>query len=152
MKTQRISQLVFVALIVAFAALAAIGGVSAAPPAQITPTPTPTCPPGQFFDPVMNLCRPIQQPCPAGTIDLQGNGVNDGGDDCQPLDVLPAPDDCALLTSNPLNTKEGQVACALLSRRLSRTVRLTLHLPYDARSPAPILNWGTVIRCRTRRR
>jgi hypothetical protein len=61
----------------------------------------------------MNLCRPIQQPCPAGTIDLQGNGVNDGGDDCQPLDVLPAPDDCALLTSNPLNTKEGQVACAL---------------------------------------
>jgi hypothetical protein len=62
----------------------------------------------------MNLCRPVPQPCPQGTIDLQGNGVNDGSPDCQPLDQLATPDNCRLLVApGPLATREGAVACAL---------------------------------------
>jgi hypothetical protein len=106
------------ALALALAGLVALSpwsGAFAAPGAQATPTPTatPACPPGEFFDPLMNRCRLLRQPCPEGTIDLQANGVDDGGDDCQPLDALTAPTGCAPLTGNPLNTPAGQVACAL---------------------------------------
>ena len=93
--------------------LTALGGIATAAAQTPLPTPTPSCPAGEFFDPVMNRCRRIVQPCPAGTIDLQGNGEDDGGDDCQPLDQLPAPAGCAPLTGSPLNSREGEVACAL---------------------------------------
>jgi hypothetical protein len=59
--------------------------------AQVGTTPPPTCPPGQAWNPLMNRCWPIKPPpCPAGTIDIQDNGQNDGGDDCQPLRQMPS--------------------------------------------------------------
>jgi hypothetical protein len=39
----------------------------------------------------MNRCWPVKPPpCPSGTIDIQDNGQNDGGDDCQPLRQMPS--------------------------------------------------------------
>jgi hypothetical protein len=60
--------------------------------AQVGPTPTPACAAGTFWDPLLRICRPNKTPCPAGTIDVLSDRDNDdGGDDCQPLDVVPAP-------------------------------------------------------------
>lgn len=92
MPHKQLSQILFVLIVpISLVALTSAGAVSAAPQAQAepTPTPTPTCPEGEFWDPLMNRCRPIVQPCPEGTIDIQSNGQNDGGDDCQPLDIMP---------------------------------------------------------------
>jgi hypothetical protein len=80
--------------------------------AQVGATPTPTCPPGQAWNPPMNRCWPIKPPpCPPGTIDIQDNGQNDGGDDCQPLRQMPsviAPVGCG---PDALAT-DGAAACA----------------------------------------
>jgi hypothetical protein len=92
MPPKQLSRILFVLLVaVSLIALASAGTASAAPQAQAgpTPTPTPTCPEGYFWDPFMNQCRPIVRPCPEGTIDIQGNGQDDGGDDCQSLDIMP---------------------------------------------------------------
>jgi hypothetical protein len=64
--------------------------------ATITPTATP---------------RP---PCPPGTIDVNGNGRDDGGDDCQRLDTVARPNNC-LPSPAPgeLPSQEGQVECIL---------------------------------------
>lgn len=93
MSQKQLSRMLFVLpVLLSLVALTSAGAVSAAPQAQAgpTPTPTPTCPPGEEWNPLMNRCWPIPKPpCPPGTIDLQGNGENNGGDDCQPLDILP---------------------------------------------------------------
>ena len=93
MPQKQLSRILFVLpVLVSLVALTAASEVSAAPQSQAgpTPTPTPTCPAGEEWNPIMNRCWPIPKPpCPPGTIDLQGNGENNGGDDCQPLDSLP---------------------------------------------------------------
>ena len=38
-----------------------------------------------------NDCVPKPQRCPDGTIDIQGNDRDDGGDDCRMIDVIPEP-------------------------------------------------------------
>ena len=79
-----------------------------AAPADLTPTPAPNCPPGQFWDPFMNLCRPIKHDCPAGLIDVNGNGS-----DCEPLDPMPAPGGCLASSYGPGLSQTGSVECAL---------------------------------------
>ena len=96
-------------------ALAVVGALSTSRHgvalAQAGATPTPTCPPGQAWNPPMNRCWPIKPPpCPSGTIDIQDNGQNDGGDDCQPLRQMPnvtAPVSCGPVA---LGT-DGAAAC-----------------------------------------
>lgn len=83
-----------------------------------TPTATPTCPEGQFFDPVMNVCRPIQRPCPADKIDRNGNGVDDG--DCDDLDRIDLPSRCVAGATLDAN---GMVACALPGSWAGRQLR-----------------------------
>lgn len=86
--------------------------VADAQSATPAPTATPVCGPGYDWTP-WGGCRPVVQPCPAGTIDLNGNGNNDGGDDCQALDILPRPSNCAPRPGGPHLTRRGHVACAL---------------------------------------
>ena len=61
-----------------------------------TATPTPDCPPGEFWDPFMTRCRPIRQDCPAGKIDVNGDGSV-----CEALDTLPAPSGCVAWPTGP---------------------------------------------------
>lgn len=86
-----------------------LGVVSAQSP---TPTATPTCEPGYEWT-SWGGCRPIPRPCPAGTVDINGNGNNDGGNDCQPLDTLARPTNCIRWPSGPYLTPEGYATCAL---------------------------------------
>jgi hypothetical protein len=71
-------------------------------------TPTPSCRDGEFFDPVMNLCRPIQRPCPDDKIDRNENGVDDG--DCDDLDRIDLPSLCMAGAALDAN---GMVTCTL---------------------------------------
>lgn len=88
------------------------GGSSAQTLPTPTPTATPICPPGEEWTP-WGGCHLIVVPCPGGTIDINGNGNNDGGGDCQPLDVLPKPMNCAIWPGGPYLPPEGYATCAL---------------------------------------
>jgi hypothetical protein len=77
-----------------------------------TPTATPTCPPDYEWT-SWGGCRPIPKPCPGGTIDVNGNGNNDGGNDCQALDTIVTPSICGAWPSPGPLGPEGSVACAL---------------------------------------
>lgn len=89
-----------------------------------TPTATPTCPPGQEWTP-WGGCRAIPQPCPPGTIDINGNGNNDGGSDCQPLDSLTKPTYCAVWPAGPSLTAQGFVNCSLPLSMNGQPLRVT---------------------------
>ena len=89
-----------------------------------TPTATPTCPPGQEWTP-WGGCRAIPQPCSAGTIDINGNGNNDGGSDCQPLDSLTKPTYCAVWPAGPGLTAQGFVNCSLPLSMNGQPLRVT---------------------------
>ncbi len=57
---------------------------------------------------------PTPPPCPAGTIDINGNGRDDGGDDCQDLDIVTQPGTCLPSPDGGrLPSREGQVECFL---------------------------------------
>lgn len=87
----------------------------AASPAQASPltqvrTPTPmapVCGPNETWTP--GGCQPIRRECPAGTIDVNGNGNDDG--DCQRLDPITRPMSC-WTPAGPLPVT-GHVECAL---------------------------------------
>jgi hypothetical protein len=102
--------------------LALIGPHTPADAAGPAPTPTPICPPGDFFDPVMNLCRPLKRECPAGLIDVNGNGNDDG--DCEPLDTVSAPASCWPDLAGPNLGAAGAVECALPWRVNGAALRL----------------------------
>jgi hypothetical protein len=85
--------------------------VEAGAPARTpTPTATPDCGPNEERGPDGN-CRPIRRECPAGTIDLNGNGYDDG--DCENLDVFTRPTNCLPSMAGPTLAIEGAVECAL---------------------------------------
>ena len=68
------------------------------------------CPPGQTDDGGTTTCHvPRPPPCAAGTIDIQGNGQNDGGDDCQALDRITPPAACSPSGAD----FNGTVTCSL---------------------------------------
>lgn len=75
-------------------------------------TPTPSCRPDEFFDPVMQICRPLAKPCPPQTIDINGNGVDDGAGDCQTLDRIARPDACRVGSLDELRS-QNQLTCGL---------------------------------------
>jgi hypothetical protein len=77
------------------------------------------CPSGEAWDRDSQTCVP-RNPCPSGTIDLQGNGHNDGGDDCQTLDEISLPvfDPSACrgvetFTNDPRLGRSGGVECTI---------------------------------------
>ncbi len=69
------------------------------------------CPPNTTDDGNPNeTCHSNRPPpCPDGTIDIQGNGQNDGGDDCQPWRHITTPSWC---TPTPVDFN-GNVKCIL---------------------------------------
>lgn len=73
-----------------------------------TATPTPECPPGQFWDPFMTRCVLIRQECPAGKIDVTGDGTV-----CEALDSIPSPSHCIVWPAGPNLPPRGAVECAL---------------------------------------
>jgi hypothetical protein len=116
MKHTRIPRIVL-ALVVCLSALfmtAATGYSVPKANAYLAPTPTatPTCPPDYEWT-SWGGCRPIPKPCPSGTIDVNGNGNNDGGNDCQALDTIITPSICGAWPPPGLLGPEGGVACAL---------------------------------------
>ena len=68
------------------------------------------CAYNHVWDPGSCQCKELRPPpCPAGTIDIQGNGQNDGGDDCQPFRYITPPTSC-----NPTSPDgNGNVNCFL---------------------------------------
>ena len=72
------------------------------------PTPTPVCSPGFDWTP-WGGCQPVTEPCPADTIDVNGNGSDDG--DCERLDPITPIDGCALQDGVP--NADGHVGCVL---------------------------------------
>lgn len=97
---------------VVMALLSARPGFVEAQASTPTPTATPVCGPGYDWTP-WGGCRPIVVPCPSGTIDINGNGNNDGGDDCQPLDPIAPPSSCALWPTGPYLTSANYAVCGL---------------------------------------
>lgn len=73
-----------------------------------TATPTPDCPPGEYWDPVMGRCWPIRRDCPAGLIDVTGDGSV-----CEALDPVAPPGACLAWPSAPGLPATGSVECAL---------------------------------------
>jgi hypothetical protein len=71
-------------------------------------TPTPICPAGEFWNPLMQRCWPIKKDCPSGLIDVNGDG-----NVCQPLDPIPAPTSCQVWPVEPGLPANGDVECAL---------------------------------------
>lgn len=85
-------------------------GAQAAQAAQTVPTPTPTpdCPPGEYWDPTMMRCWPIRRDCPAGLIDVTGDGSV-----CEVLDPIASPSACLAWPAGPTLPATGSVDCAL---------------------------------------
>lgn len=108
--TTRIRFTLLAAAALLWAALVLAAQPAAASPADQAPAPTPTPVCGPDFDwTPWGGCRPVQQPCPAGTIDVNGNGVDDG--DCELIDTIPPIDGCALADGVP--NADGHVGCVL---------------------------------------
>src|SRR5258708_38057276 len=82
-------------------------------------TPVPTCPPGQFYNPVMGRCWPIHVDCPAGKIDVHGDASV-----CEPLDPIPAPAVCVPSPIAGALPASGEVGCGLPWSLGGRAVRL----------------------------
>ncbi len=89
--------------------------------AQIAPaaTPTPSCPPGEFWDPTMMRCWPIRRDCPAGLIDVTGDGSV-----CEALDPIARPSGCVAWPTAPGLPPPGSVECALPLAAAGELLRL----------------------------
>ncbi len=74
----------------------------------VTATPTPQCPPGEFFDPFLNRCVLIRVECPAGKIDVHGDGSV-----CESLDPITPASACAPWPGQGPLPASGEVLCAL---------------------------------------
>lgn len=78
---------------------------------HVTPPP---CPTGEVWDPILHRCVVPLRPCPAGTIDINGNGRDDGGEDCQNVDEVAHPASCVPgPLGGSLPSQEGYVECIL---------------------------------------
>jgi len=78
--------------------------------AQLAPTatPTPDCPSGEFWDPFMMRCVLIKRECPAGRIDVNGDGTV-----CEAVDPVASPSFCLAWPAGPALPTVGAVECAL---------------------------------------
>lgn len=95
------------------------------------------CDDDHIWDDVDKVCKEKPKPCPTGTIDIQGNGRNDGGDDCQALDVMAPVNNYVHCTPGPLEMfmPSGTVTCyttvgAGLSVRVSPGCSAITRTPY----------------------
>src|SRR5688500_3369463 len=73
-----------------------------------TATPTPDCAPGEYWDPVMGRCWPIRRECPAGLIDVPGDGSV-----CEALDPVAPPGAGLAGAAAPFLPATVAVECAL---------------------------------------
>jgi len=90
------------------------------------------------WDDVNKECKEKPKPCPAGTIDIQGNGRNDGGEDCQALDVMAPVNSHVYCTPGPseMLMPSGTVTCyTTIGAGLS--VRVSPGCSAIARTPFP---------------
>ena len=95
------------------------------------------CDADHVWDDVDRVCKEKPKPCPTSTIDIQGNGRNDGGEDCQALDVMTPVNTFVHCTPGPLEMTmpSGTVTCyttvgAGLSVRVSPGCSTISRTPY----------------------